>query len=54
MIHTIDLHDFRCFLSLVCRDNPAMTVGHVLRDAPDLIPITDHAFDPIRQVVQEI
>lgn len=37
----------RCFISLVCKRNPALTLGLLWRDAPNLIPVMDAAFDPV-------
>lgn len=35
----------RCFISIVCRANPALSLSNLWRDAPDLIPLTHSAFD---------
>jgi hypothetical protein len=42
----LDKARIRCFLSLVCRKNPGITLGTLWRDAPNLIPLNRNEFDP--------
>jgi hypothetical protein len=46
-ISKLDKARVRCFLSLVYKQNPAVTLATVLCKAPTIIPMTDVAFDPL-------
>jgi hypothetical protein len=44
----------RCFLSLVCKDNPAVGFNDLWRDFPHLIPMNQAAFTPIADFLRSI
>jgi len=44
----------RCFLSITCRANPGISLGNLWRDADDLIPLSDPAFEPICEFLRAI
>jgi Protein of unknown function (DUF3226) len=53
-ISKLDKARVRCFMSLVCRKNPAISLSLLWRDFPDLIPLADAAFDPIETFLHAI
>lgn len=53
-VSKLDKARIRCFLSLVCRRNPAITLGTLWRDAPTLISLNRNEFDPIYNYLASI
>lgn len=44
----------RCFLSLVCQGNPAISLSLLWRDYPDIIPVSDAAFRPFSDFLRRV
>jgi hypothetical protein len=53
-VSKFDKAKVRCFLSLVCRDNPSVSFNDLWRDFPSLIPMNQSAFNPIADFLRQI
>ena len=53
-VSKLDKARVRCFLSLVCRRNPAIALANVWRDAPELIPLGHAELDPFAHFLSAI
>jgi len=53
-VSKLDKAKVRLFLSLVCRDNPAVSFNNLWRDFPSLIPMNQAAFTPLANFLRAI
>jgi hypothetical protein len=53
-VSKLDKARVRCFMSLVCKQNPSLVLGNLWRDWPDLIPLDHPSFIPISQFLAKI
>lgn len=53
-ISKLDKAKVRCFISIVCKKNPAITLGLIWRDLPKIFPLTSAAFNPFARFLAAI
>jgi hypothetical protein len=53
-VSKLDKAKVRLFLSLVCRENPAVSFNNLWRDFPNLIPMNQAAFTPLANFLRAI
>jgi hypothetical protein len=53
-ISKLDKARVRCFISIACKRNPAITLGLVWRDLPKLFPLTNPSFNPFARFLAAI
>lgn len=53
-IGKLDKAKVRCFISIVCKRNPAITLGNIWRDLPMIFPLTSSAFNQFSKFLAAI
>lgn len=53
-VSKLDKARVRCFISIHCRQNPALSLGLLWRDQPALIPLSRQEFNPISRFLAAI
>lgn len=52
-ISKLDKARVRCFISIYCKKNPALSLGYAWRDVPDLFALDNEEFDEFSQILSD-